>query len=225
MPVSMDAVAIFEAESYIQARPARLRNLFAHVDPKTLAGKRVFEAGCGTGAMGEEFAKLGCRVVSVDASEQFIATLRKRFPGREAHVMDLERQDPSQLGAFDIVLCFGILYHLSRPTAFLAACARMAPEIYLETMVCDSEEAVYQVVPEEGPDQAISGFGCRPSLPWISMVMGHYGFDVRDISSGAANWGGGAPSVFDWTPLNDSAWMRDGAFLRKMLLCARKKDR
>jgi hypothetical protein len=55
--------------------------------------------------------------------------------------------------------------------------------------------------------------------------MGHYGFDVRDISSGAANWGGGAPSVFDWTPLNDSAWMRDGAFLRKMLLCARKKDR
>lgn len=60
---------IFEGESYLQANASRLKALFLHIDPESLAGKRVLELGCGAGRLGEEFVNLGCRVVSVDANE------------------------------------------------------------------------------------------------------------------------------------------------------------
>jgi SAM-dependent methyltransferase len=212
---------IFEQEIYIQSRNSRLTNLFQHVDPWTLAGKRILDVGCGSGELGEEFVKLGCRVVSVDSRPEHIEILRAKFPEREASVIDLEAWDGSGLGSFDILLCFGTLYHISRPEAFLASCARIAPEIYLETMVCDSAEAKCLFVQEDGPDQATSGTGCRPSPSWIVAVMASHSFTTRDISSGLSNWAGGAPSIFDWAPRNDSSWMRDGAFLRKMFILSK----
>jgi hypothetical protein len=214
---------ILEAECYTQSYASRLQNLFQHVDPGGLAGKRVLELGCGTGQLGQELAKLGCRVVSVDANPDYIRALRERFPEREAFVMDLELDDAGgALSEFDMVLCFGLLYRVSKPTALLKACCRLAPEIYLETVVCDSDEVNYQVVVEGGPDQAVSHFGCRPTPAWITTVMQSHGFDVCDISSATANWGGSAPSVFDWTARNDGSWQREGRFLRKMFVCRRK---
>ena len=133
--------------------------------------------------------------------------------------MDLERWDPTLVGQFDAVLCFGLLYHLAAPAEFLRACARLAPWLYLETVVSDSDEVICRTVPEHGPDQAWSSEGCRPSPAWLNRTLHDLGFDVRDISTSEANWGGPAPSVFDWAPIKDGEWERDGAMLRKMLIC------
>jgi cyclopropane fatty-acyl-phospholipid synthase-like methyltransferase len=51
--------AIFDGPVYVEARQARLRNLFAHIDPAALAGKRVLELGCGTGELGQAFVEHG----------------------------------------------------------------------------------------------------------------------------------------------------------------------
>jgi SAM-dependent methyltransferase len=212
---------IFDYPVYRLARESRLRNLFHHLDSRTLAPKRILEVGCGTGELGQAFADLGCQVVSVDARVEYIEETRRRFPGRSAYVMDLEHWDPSPLGTFDALLCFGLLYHLSSPGEFLSACARAAPELYLETIVTDSAEPVCPLVAEEGPDQAWSGSGCRPSPAWLNQTLSALGFNVRDISAAEANWGETAPSVYDWTPRNDGRSERDGAILRKMLLCTR----
>ena len=88
-------------------------------------------------------------------------------------------------------------------------------------MVADTREAVYEQVEETGPDQASCGIGCRPSSSWIEMVMSSHGYEVRDISTGRANWGGEYPSIFDWEPKNDGAWVRGKTFLRKMFILER----
>ena len=213
---------IFDEPLYIEARESRLRNLFRHLDVQSLPGKQVLEVGCGTGELGQAFVEAGCRVFSLDARPEYIEELERRFPGRESRAANLEEWDPGPLGCFDALLCFGLLYHLSTPESFLAACARIAPEIYLETVVTDSSDAICPLVAEEGPDQAYSGWGCRPSPAWLYQTIERLGYSILDVSSGDANWNGTAPSTFDWTVLEDGQWTREGALLRKMLICSRK---
>lgn len=213
--------AIFDLDVYVEARANRLRNLFCALGDRSFNEMRILEVGCGLGDLGEAFVARGSTVVSIDARPEFVEGVRAKYPNRQCEVMDHENWQPSHLGHFDAILCFGLLYHLSQPTAFMRSCAAISNELWLETMVCDSTEAKYLVVPESGDDQAHSGFGCRPSPVWLEMVLGHFGYHVQDISSAVANWGGSAPSVFDWTPVNDDSFERDGAFLRKMFL-ARK---
>jgi SAM-dependent methyltransferase len=215
---------IFDNALYRASRESRLRNLFRYLDSSSLPRQRILELGCGTGELGQAFVEAGCDVVSVDARAEYIEEVVRRFPGRPAHVIDLEHWDAKPFGRFDAVLCFGLLYHLSTPAPFLAACAGTAPHLYLETAVSDSSDAVCPLVPEEGPDQAWSGNGCRPSPAWLNRILSELGFEVRDISTRDANWGGLAPSVFDWAPLNDGQWLRDGAMLRKMLICTRSSE-
>lgn len=169
MPNAVDP-RVFQLPVYLEARANRLRNLFYYVDPHSLRGKRVLEAGCGTGELGEEFVKLGCRVVSIDATAEYIQELKTKYPAREAYVVDLDAFDPTPLGAFDptplgafdIILCFGLLYHLWKPTRFLSVCASIAEEIYLDTMMCDSEEITYYLMREQGADQAFFERGLPP---------------------------------------------------------------
>ena len=212
---------IFDSAVYVEARQARLRNLFAHMDPTRLAGARVLELGCGTGELGQAFVERGALVVSLDARPDHIAELRRRYPDREAHVADLEAWDPTAMGSFDAILCFGLLYHLSTPAAFLAACTRAADTLYLETVVLDSSEPIWLPVDEEGDDQAFSSRGCRPSPSWITDELTRHGFSTCDISTGAANWGPPAPSVFDWHTQDTGSWMRDGSLLRRMIIARR----
>jgi cyclopropane fatty-acyl-phospholipid synthase-like methyltransferase len=214
--------AIFDGPVYVEARQARLRNLFAHIDPAGLAGKRVLELGCGTGELGQAFVEHGATVVSVDARQAHIAELRARYPGREAHVADLEAWDPGTLGRFDAILCFGVLYHLATPMDFLAACTRASDTLYLETVVVDSSKPTCLPADEAGDDQAFSRRGCRPSPSWITDTLARQGFSVRDISGAAANWGGASPSVFDWRIEESGTWMRGGCLLRKMFVCTRE---
>jgi len=214
---------MFDNALYRSARESRLGNLFRHLDVAALNQKRLLEVGCGTGEIGQAFVEAGASVVSIDARAEYIAEIEQRFPGRPAYVVDLEQWDPAAVGQFDAIVCFGLLYHLAEPLRFLTACSVVAGEIYLETVVSDSIEPVCPVVLEEGPDQAWSGRGCRPSPAWLNQTLVDLGFDVEDISSGTANWGGQVPSIFDWTPCNDGQWQRDGALLRKMLICTRKQ--
>ena len=162
---------VFDSALYIDSRESRLRTLFRHIDVHSLSAKRILEVGSGTGELGQAFVDAGCRVVSVDARPEYIEELKRRFPSREAYVTDVEHWAPEELGYFDVVLCFGLLYHVSTPETFLAACGRLAPELYLETVVTDSMEPVCPLVAEEGPDQAYAGKGCRPMPTWLRRVL------------------------------------------------------
>ena len=84
--------------------------------------------------------------------------------------MDLdESSDLSGLGKFDIVFCYGTLYHLSKPEQALIALSKVCREmILLETCVALGQYAELHYVRDQvGRDQAISGVGCRPTRLWI----------------------------------------------------------
>jgi hypothetical protein len=93
-------------------------------------------------------------------------------------VGDLQDIDVSALGAFDIVHCFGLLYHLDSPVSALRRLASVCGELLIiETMVCDAKLPVMVLADEPvTTNQALAGLGCRPSPSFMAMALDRIGF-------------------------------------------------
>jgi magnesium-protoporphyrin O-methyltransferase len=81
--------------------------------PQDLRGKRLLDAGCGTGALAVEAARRGAHVVAVDISPTLVQLADQRMPhdvggGIEFRVGDM--LDPA-LGRFDHVVAMDSLIH------------------------------------------------------------------------------------------------------------------
>lgn len=211
--------SIFEVSHYRESNLTRLSNLFAQVDLERWRGMKVLEVGAGLGFLGDAFAHLGFDVTSTDGRGEYVQAMRAR--GRESFVLNLDETGVDEVGDFEIILAFGVLYHLAHPEEFLRSCAKNAKVLLLETAVCDRREPVVDWVSEaggwRGKDQAVGGRGCRPSPSWVEGICREAGFGViRDISTPLADWASG---TFDWESRDDGEWRRDGVNLRKMWVC------
>ena len=94
-------------------RDAMRANLLSWL-PADLTGKRVLDAGCGTGALAVEAARRGAEVVAVDISPTLVDLARERTAGRHGsghvsfHVGDMLDDG---FGRFDHVVAMDILIH------------------------------------------------------------------------------------------------------------------
>jgi magnesium-protoporphyrin O-methyltransferase len=81
--------------------------------PADMSGRRLLDAGCGTGALAVEAARRGAHVVAIDLSPTLVDLARERAPRDlsgvvEFHVGDM--LDPA-LGEFDHVVAMDSLIH------------------------------------------------------------------------------------------------------------------
>ncbi|GLS44442.1 magnesium protoporphyrin IX methyltransferase [Methylobacterium brachythecii] len=86
--------------------------------PADMTGKRLLDAGCGTGALAVEAARRGAEVVAIDVSPTLIGLAQERLPAIEGpgsinfRVGDM--LDP-WLGRFDHVVAMDSLIHYQTP--------------------------------------------------------------------------------------------------------------
>ncbi len=202
-----------EAVEINRARVSHLASLGLPID-----GERVLDVGCGVGHLAQFFVSRGCRVVCVDGREQNIASLRMRYPGLVAHVANVEAESLARFGTFDIVFCYGLLYHLENPLLALRNMASVCEGLLLlETMVCDHPLPVLRLDEEAAAfNQALFGLGCRPSPSYLSLALNRVGFQFVYT-----------PTVppehqdfrFEWKRNLD--WWRDGHPLRATFVASR----
>lgn len=83
-----------------------------------LAGKRLLDAGCGSGMALALAAEHGARVTGMDASEALLGEARKRVPDAELHVGDVETC-PFPDGTFDVVTAFNSIQYADSPVTAL----------------------------------------------------------------------------------------------------------
>ncbi|RZS58557.1 magnesium protoporphyrin IX methyltransferase [Sphaerotilus mobilis] len=97
--------------------------------PADLRGRRVLDAGCGTGALAVEAARRGAEVLAIDLSPALIELARARQPVIEGSGR-IEFRAGDMLdaghGRFDHIVCMDSLIHYESRDA-LAALARLAP--------------------------------------------------------------------------------------------------
>lgn len=94
--------------------------------PADLAGRRVLDAGCGTGALAAELARRGAKVVAIDLSPTLVDLGRERV---DAGVGSIEFRSgdmlDAALGRFDHVVAMDSLIHY-RAADMAEAAARLA---------------------------------------------------------------------------------------------------
>lgn len=162
-----DSLSSFHSDDYLRHNARRLEHLASLRIP--VAGKRVLELGAGIGDQTSYYLDRGCEVTVIEARPENIALLRSRYPQNTIIAMDLERPKTIDGAPFEVVHCYGLLYHLKNPECALEfvsdSCAGI---VCLETCVSFGREKALNLVEEvSNPTQAFSGTGCRPTRSWV----------------------------------------------------------
>ena len=112
----------------VRAGRNKMRGTLLSWLPEDLRGRRVLDAGCGTGALAVEAARRGADVVAIDLSPKLVDLARQRMPVSFAHgSLDFRSGDmlDVKLGAFDHVVAMDSVIHYETQDA-VAALSRLA---------------------------------------------------------------------------------------------------
>ena len=112
----------------VRAGRNKMRGTLLSWLPEDLRGRRVLDAGCGTGALAVEAARRGADVVAIDLSPKLVDLARQRMPVSFAHgSLDFRSGDmlDVKLGTFDHVVAMDSVIHYETQDA-VAALSRLA---------------------------------------------------------------------------------------------------
>lgn len=161
-------ITSFHRESYLRHNQRRLEHLSSlNLD---LTGKTVLELGAGIGDHTTFFLDRDCQVTTTEGRPENLEILKQRYPGLPVFHLDMDQPNIDFQEKFDLVYCYGLLYHLKNPLAALDFIAENCQgTLLLESCVSyGSEDALNPVAePAHAPSQALSGSGCRPTRFWI----------------------------------------------------------
>jgi len=163
----------FLSANYTRHNARRLEHLASLRLP--LHGRSVVEFGAGVGDHTSFYLDRGCEVLATDARAANLALLEARLrdhPRRAAlQTAQLNVEAAFDLGRrFDIVHCYGLLYHLADPAAALACMAKhSASLLLLETKTSPGNDESVIAGRENAAEtyHSFSGSNARPTRAWI----------------------------------------------------------
>jgi len=204
----------FDTEAAHSLNKARLEHLASLGLP--LAGRRVLEVGAGVGRLTSFFLEQRCEVVATEVREENLDELRRRLPSVDARRADIE-ESLDFLGRFDVVFCYGVLYHVENPILALRRMESVCDDLLLlETMICDSTEPVLRLEDETGSaTQALRGIAHRPSTSYLALALNRVGFQHVYAADRPTH------QDYRFEELNDLATSRNGSLLRGVFVASR----
>ena len=157
--------------------------------PEDLTGKTVLDMGSWDGFWAFECERRGAkRVLAIDnwVSERHYRTFlyaRDRLGSKIDHLrMDAHEVSPETTGKFDLVLCFGLLYHLRHPLLAL----EKIRSVTLDRLILETNSlipAVHEQIPMitffPGDETSSSLFhyeGGFPTRAWLASALHSAGF-------------------------------------------------
>ena len=135
-----------------------------------IRGASVLEVGAGIGDHTHFFLDRDCRVTTSDARPEHLKILKARYPDLRVTLLDLDNPPDSFQETFDILFCYGLLYHLKNPAGAIQFMARLTKKMVLvETRVSmDNLDHIHsQPESPQYPTDSVSGYCCEPSRQWF----------------------------------------------------------
>ncbi len=151
-------------------------------------GKRILELGCGYGNIGLYFQDLGADVTFTDGRQEFLDVVKKKCSTAKTILLDQNKPWDLQQ-EFDLVIHFGISYHLKNWQQDLACAFKHGKFIAYETAVnryaYDIEFEIKDFDYGENHCGVIDQQGSLPSLSLIEKeLIGNYKrYDDADLNS------------------------------------------
>ena len=211
----------FDAPKSLALNTVRFKHLESSGIGEWAKGKRVLDVGCGVGHFARWFHERGADVTGLDARTDNLIEAGRREPlirwvaykmGQHGRNIDLPFP-----GAFDLVLCYGLLYHCANPLLLFQELRTLTSPrgfLLLESIVCDSIRSVALLRCEDPryADQGLSGLSICPSPSFVTDGLAASGFNwVKWLSTDFRT----ESDRFDWKPANHGEITdEEGAALR-----------
>ncbi len=171
--------------------------------PSGLGERTAVDLACHQGWFASRLAQAGAaRVLGVDARAEHVADatlIRDLCELRNLEFLqsDVHALDAQALGSFDVVLCFGLLYHLENPIGALRTARALCKRVcVVETQVVPGVTGVvdwgsyrfartlqgcFGLIDESedvhGPESSTTGICLAPSVEGLEFVLRKVGFD------------------------------------------------
>lgn len=216
--------AVFHSPRYLRHNQSRQEHLATL--GLELSNQTVLELGAGIGDHTSFFLDRNCRVLTSDARPENVSLLHEKFSAQanvEVRTIDLDQPIIACMAdheIFDIVYCYGLLYHLGRPDEALRfMAAHCSGTLLLESCVSFGDDLAVNVVAENqrNPSQAWTGSGCRPTRRWVVSQLERLFEHVYVPRSQPRH----EQFPVDWSPAAAAAWT-PGRLSRAVFVASRR---
>ncbi len=195
----MSKTLIFDNENYAQFSQARINLLqtFLPELQRQLGLHTALDVGCGTGFFSEFLRDTAFRVSALDGRKENVDEAQRRVENVDFRQADIEDPSLHTLGTFDLVLCFGLLYHLENPFRVIRNLFALTGKVLVIESMCVPDESSLLYLLDEGKleDQGLNYVALYPSEGCLIKMM----------------WRAGFPFVYRFRALPDHEQFRDTA--------------
>lgn len=137
------------ADSNIWKSIEKTISLFLPKEKHDYTKIRVADLGCLEGAYAVQFARMGFDTVGIEARQENVDKCNFLKDNLKLHNLSFVTDDVrnmAQYGKFDIVLCYGLLYHLDDPASFLKTIGNSTEKmLLLNTHFAPERDARYSL--------------------------------------------------------------------------------
>jgi SAM-dependent methyltransferase len=177
----LTAQRIFDAghyESLNTSRGAVVSAILSELSAP-LALHSAIDVGCGLGHFSGLLKSLDLRVTAVDGRPQNVQEAQRRYPDIPFRVCDAQEPALSDFGRFDLVFCFGLLYHLENPLATIRTLQGMTAKLLLvESVIFPGNEPIMALVDEGNTeDQGLNHIAFYPTEACLTKMLYRAGFE------------------------------------------------
>lgn len=183
----------------------RVKKLVELLGESWFNGKHVLDTGCGHGNNGKALQLLGAQVTFTDARQAYVDELVK--DGMDAFVMDNDKEWTVS-GPFDLIIHWGLLYHLDNWKQDLRCAVERSPLICLESTIAVSPDPTYEEKPLEprsgGNDHAFNGVGSIMTAEHLENYVTELGcsfirYDLPELDS--------VPHCYSWADVGNTGYV------------------
>jgi 2-polyprenyl-3-methyl-5-hydroxy-6-metoxy-1,4-benzoquinol methylase len=175
----------FDKEGALKINEFRINvldNILENLKLQDTAIRSCLDAGCGVGYFAKFLKEKGFDVKAFDIREENIVEAKTRVKDVEFFVDDIEELKNIKED-FDLVLCFGLLYHLENPLKALRNLAKLTKKyLIIESMIIpDNKPTALLVKERQELDQSKNYVALIPSEELINMFLKLLDFKVYKI--------------------------------------------
>ncbi|MEM7096817.1 MAG: class I SAM-dependent methyltransferase [Pseudomonadota bacterium] len=175
-----DSQLLFDQPYYLAINEARWLaavNIIESLDPRPEG--LWLDAACGPGWFSQKLRGLHEHITGFDVRQDLLEIARERVPG--VNFLQANIEQDSSVGALpngDVVLCFGLLYHLENPFAALRRLGQLTKQwMLLETMLAPGETPTLDyVVENQNETQGATYQATIPTRPTLHAMLEASGF-------------------------------------------------
>jgi tRNA (mo5U34)-methyltransferase len=162
---------------YTEVRQEFIRELLRVMREQIQLGTAL-DVGCGVGYFSKFLSDLGLRVVAIDGREENTREAKERYPEISFFMRNVEDPALPDIGAFDLVLCVGLVYHLENPFRAIRNLHSLTGKVLIvESMCAPGRGPSLHLVDEgEAEDQGLNYVAFYPTEACLVKMLYRAGF-------------------------------------------------